>query len=296
MRITRDRILQVLGPAPKPERVWEKQFDYFDAELARMAQLDWDRVPDSDMWYYLLDLAYQELQPNLFRHLFPACLKFWHETLMRNVDAAYGDSEFHYAMMQGQVLDKMLTDEERQRVYALFHDGLLDRIEAERGLANDSAKSATSNAWIWRFNSLGIVAPVIPAIWNDWWRLDHPGKTFCAVMYASGLVYLEDENPIYGPWKPKCGGGGPNLTANDSSIFHWAWRRDNLAFLRETLTLDYVLTKLDQAAAVLADSPEAEMARKVALDAKSRTDIIEIRIGDVIENLGRLEMQKARWE
>ncbi len=58
----------------------------------------------------------------------------------------------------------------------------------------------------------------------------------------------------------------------------------------------YVLTKLDQAADALTESPEAEMARKVALDANSRTDIVEIRIGDVIENLGRLDMQKDRWE
>jgi hypothetical protein len=193
--------------------------------------------------------------------------------------------------MRGQVLEKMLTDQERQRVYDLFHDGLLDRIEAERGLDNNAASE-----WIWRMNSLGIVAPVIPAIWSDWWRLDHPGKAVCAVLYASGLVYLRDENPIYRPWKPKCGGGGPNLTADDSSIFDWAWRPDNLAFLRETLTLDHVLTKLDQAAKALTELPEAEMARKVALDAKSRTDIIEIRIGDVIENLGRLQMLKDIWE
>lgn len=281
MRITRDRILQVLGPAPKPHQIREHQFDGFDEDLARVAQLDWDCVPDGDLWFYFHDLAYVELQPDLFRHLFPACLKYWHETLMRNADAAYGDSDFQYALMQGNVLEKMLTDEERQRVYDFFHDGLLDRIEAERGL---------SDAWIWRLNTLGIVAPVIPAIWNDWWSLDHPGKAVCAVMYASGLVYMKGENPIFG------GRSGPNLTEIDSSLFHWAWRPDNRAFLRETLTLDFVLTKLDQAANALAELSEAEMARKVAQDAKSRTDIIEIRIGDLIENLGRIDTSKDRWE
>jgi len=57
MRITRDRIVNVLGPAPKPQNVWEKQFDGFDTELARLAQLDWDQIPDEDLWHYFLDLA-----------------------------------------------------------------------------------------------------------------------------------------------------------------------------------------------------------------------------------------------
>ena len=281
MRITRDRILQVLGPAPKPERVWEHQFDGFDKDLARMAQLDWDRVPAEDMWFYFLDLAYQELQPDLFRHLFPACLKFWHESLLRNAPCSSGDSEFHNSLMRGQVLEKMLSDEERRRVLEFFHDGLLDRIEAERGLADNPPSE-----WIWRMNALGVVATVIPAIWTDWWRLDHPGKAVCAVIYGSSLVYLKDENPSYRD------GRGPDLTSTGGWMFEWSWREDNLAFLRQTLTVNFVLTKLDQAAAILT----APIASKVATDAKSRTDMIEIRIGDLIENLGRLDMQKDRWE
>ena len=70
MRITRDRIVNILGPAPKPQHVWEKQFDYFDKELHEMARMDWERVPDDYLWYYFHDLTYSVLQPDLFRHLF----------------------------------------------------------------------------------------------------------------------------------------------------------------------------------------------------------------------------------
>jgi len=38
MRITRDRIVRILGPAPKPEKVWEEQFDYNNNELGEMAE------------------------------------------------------------------------------------------------------------------------------------------------------------------------------------------------------------------------------------------------------------------
>lgn len=302
MRITKDRMVGVLGPAPKPQRVWEEQFDYNDEALAQMAQMDWDRVPDDYFWYYFLDLAYVDLQPDLFRHLFPVCLKYWYDTLMRNESAAYGDGDFHYALIHGQISEKMLSESERQSLWDFFRDGFLDRIEAERGFFYEHwrdrmlSSSKSANAWIFRFNTLGIVAPVIEQIWEAWWTLDHPGKAVCAVMYASGLVYLKGENPIYGVWTPEDGGGGPYLTEIDSSIFNWAWRDDNLAFLRKTLSVDYVTQKLDQAARILSDCPEAALARRVAHDARTRKDVIEIRIDDLLENLPRVQLQKDRWD
>jgi hypothetical protein len=254
-RITRDRIAGVLGAAPKPEKVWEKQFDYFDDALVRLSQTDWDKVPDEDFWYYILDLSNVDLQPDLFRHLFPACLKYWYETLMRGED----------------------------------------RVEAQGDLSCDPG-SRIANAWISRFNSLGIVAPVIGQIWDDWWMLNHPGKTRCAVMYASGLVYLKGENPIYGAWTPEQGGGGPYLTQSDSSIFDRAWRDDNLAFLKAILSVDYVTARLGESARKLEAYPEAKVASQVANDAKRRADVIELRIGDLLENLARVPPEQDWWD
>src|SRR5207302_5957368 len=101
--------VNILGPAPKPQKTWEEQLDYFNDKLGEMARMDWDRVPDDYLWYYFHDLAYVELQPDLFRHLFPACLRYWYDTLMRNEDATYGDSDFHNALMRGQILERMLS-------------------------------------------------------------------------------------------------------------------------------------------------------------------------------------------
>jgi hypothetical protein len=298
MRITRDRIVNVLGgEAPKPQSVWEAQFDGFDKELRRMAALDWENIPDEDLWYYFHDLTYVELQPDLFRHLFPKCLRYWHETLFRNESVERGDSDFHRALVHGQIAEKMPSKTEREALYDFFRDAYLDRIEAERGFHYDQSDSGTSaNAWILRFNSLGMVAPVIQRIWEPWWALDHPGKAVCAVMYSSGLVYLKGENPIYGVWTPEFGGGGPYLTEADTPIFHSAWRDDNLAFLRETISVNYIIHKLDQAALVLSDCPEAALARRVSVEARTRLDVIEIRIGDLLENLSRLPSDQDRWE
>jgi hypothetical protein len=284
-RITPDRMLGVLGPAAKPEVVWEKQFDYNDDALAALARTDWDKIDPLDLaYFYLLDLTYVEpLQPDLFRHLFPACLKFWYDTLMADVQAGYLTSgDFHHALVHGQVMEKMLSPGQCQALVEFFRDGMLDRFESQPEFLYDP-EAEIPNGWIFRFNTLGIVAPVIPSIWDAWWRLDHPGKAFCAVMYGSGLVYERSENPVYRiatgtDWR------GPFLSSSDGGL-DGVWRSDNLACLSGTLSPLYVTQKLEQAAAMLSDHPGAELAARVADDAKARKEIIEIQIASLLEDL-----------
>lgn len=294
-RISRERMRGVLGEAPKPAAVWQKQFDGDDETLQRLARLDWDEIPEQDLWAYIHDLTYVELQPDLFRHVFPRCLKFWYETLLRNESAERGDADFHRALIVGAIADKMMSPEERKRLFAFFVDGMLDRIDAERDFAYERP-GAASQAWIGRFNALGIVAPVIPEIWTSWWALASCGQAIAAIRYASGLVYLKGENPIYLPWTPAEGGGGPYLTESDASIFDEAWLASNLSFLSGTLTSDYVVERVAAAAAALSGSPEEEMARRVAEDAKARTDVVTLRIDDLVANLARTKLAQERWD
>jgi hypothetical protein len=275
MRITADRMVGVLGAAPKPAKVWQEQFDYCQEVLVRLAQADWDKVNEGDFSYYFLDLAYSDLQLDLFRHVFPACLKYWYDTLMRDDWAG----EFHYALAQGQILEKMLSPQERESLLEFFRDGFLDRIETEHDFTRDRRNKA--NAWIFRFNALGTAVPAIQRIWDSWWRLDHPGKAVSAVMYASGFVYLPGENPIFGAWTEDAGPGGPYLAWTGRHD----WQNENVTFLRTTLSAGYVVQKLEDAARALAGSPDAAMADQVANDAKTRTDIIEMRIVDLVDDL-----------
>jgi hypothetical protein len=119
-------MLGVLGPAPKPGKVWEQQFDGNNRELAELAQMDWDKIPDDYFWYYFHDLTYVDLQPDLFRHAFPGCLKYWQETLMRNESAECGDADFHRGLMRGRIAEKMLSEKERRSLHDFFRDGFLD--------------------------------------------------------------------------------------------------------------------------------------------------------------------------
>lgn len=285
----------MLGPALKPASVWQRQFDHFDAMLRELARYDWDQIPEKHLWAYVLDLEHVELQPDLFRHAFPACLKYWYETLLCDAPAEIGDADFHRALIKGDILDKMLSDDERRRLLSFFGDALLDRLDRERGF-KFVRPGRSAQGWISRFNSLGLVAPVIPDAWRSWWAFDSPGQAVCAVMYATGLVYLKGENPIYLPWTPKEGGGGPYLTQWDASYFEGGWLESNLSFMRERVSVDYVLERLHAAAHRLRAEPESETADRVARDARQREEIVAIRIDDLVSNLARPASRRDPWE
>lgn len=294
-RITKQRMVDVLGLAPKPKTVWQRQFDGDDEKLRELARRDWDDIADDGWWQYFLDLTYVELQPDLFRHLFPACLKYWYETLLRDESTDRGDADFHSALVKGDVIAEMLDNAERERLYQFFVDGFLDRLDLERGFKYaPGGKSA--NAWISRFNALGLTAPIVPRIWRAWWSLETPGQCVSAMMYASGLIYLKGENPIYGVWTPTEGGGGPYLTEWDANLYDCAWLAPNLTFLRDVLSADYVYERVAAAAERLASEPEAALARKIAEDAQARGDVISTRIGNLVTNLAKPRLAQDRWD
>lgn len=289
-RITKNRLVGVMGQVRKPAHVTQQQFDCSNATLRKLAASDWDEIDTADLWEYFHDMAYVVLQPDLFAHLFPACLKYWYDTLMRDEDASRGDAEFHYSLVTGKIFDQMLSEPQRQRTFDIFTDGILDRLDQERDLEKKSA-SIMPAPWLCRFNSLGLVAPVIAPIWSRWWSMDSPGQAVSAIIYASGLIYLRGENPIF----PKQEGVGPDMMEHDAMIYDRGWLAPNIDFLTEMLTPDYVLERLSIAAGVLAGQPEAPMATQILDDAGKNRDIMEIRIGDLLYGLARRESERGLW-
>lgn len=284
MTINPLQIRELFGNPAPPQVIWEEQFDGFNKELIEMGMKDWQSVTEEELWYYFHDLTYMELQPDLFAHLFPVCLKFWYDTLMRNDSAERGDADLHRSLLRGQILTKMVTPEQRQAIYQFMHDAFIERLENERGFIY-AASSTPAYGWMYRFNSIGLVIPIIDRIWDSWWRLDHPGKAVCAIMWASGLIYDEGENPIFGAWTRELGGGGPYLTESDSQIYDSAWLPENLEFLRGTLSSRYLHTKLVQATETLRGEPEHPVALTVTNQAAERLEMLEGRIATLLHDL-----------
>lgn len=270
------RVRSIFGNPSPPKSVWESQFDDFNDELQKLASTPYDEIDFHELWYYHHDLAYIELQPELFDYLFPVCLMDWYDTLMNNEACSHGDSEFHYGVHHGKVFEKMLSSpQQRAKVFEFMRDCFLERLDHERGFDCEGGK-AMAHGWIYRFNSIGLVLPKINEIWEAWWTLDTSGKAVAALEYCSGLMYLEGSNPLFGPYTQENGGGGPYLWENDSHISHTGWMQENTDFLAATLTPDFVNKAIPSAVQRLKGEPEWEKAKSVEADLFGNQDWISV--------------------
>lgn len=272
------RLRAIFGDPKLVQNVTQRQFDGFDDKLKVLGRTCHDDIDFGDLWFYHHDLAYQTLQPELFAHLFPVCLMDWHLTLLANQTCSHGDSEFHYGIVHGNVMQAMLTDKQRVQVEQVFRDSMLYRIDQERGLVYDGIRTPTYNRWMGRLNSLAIFSEALPEIWGSWWSLETAGRAVCMMQYCSGLMYMDGENPIFGEWAPKTGGGGPYLGSHDSLIYDRGWSEQNLTFIRDFLTPERVTDGIRTAAEKLRLEPEAKIAAQIAGDLDERQELIKSRI------------------
>jgi hypothetical protein len=292
-----ERARAIFGNADPPSHVWEQQFDYMDDDLRRIAATPYRDIDRDDLWYYFHDLSYVELQPELFRYLFPVCLMEWHETLMRNEGCSKGDSDFHRGMRNGSVFEKMLTPAQKHGVVEFFRDCFLQRLDAEPVVVElDSNMTRHPFGWICRFNSLGSVIPNIEELWSPWWRIDTRGRAIAVLKYCSGLIYFEGENKLFGFQAPHYRGYfGPQLWETDSPIYGDRWFAVNVEFLRATLSVEYIFQKIEQATVRLRDTPEYELGRLMMNDAARNHELLESRIAELPNLLAKEPADFDGW-
>lgn len=282
--ITWKRLRAIFGDPQPVRKVTERQFDYDDEKLQQLGRTPFDRIDFDDLWYYHHDLAYVDLQPELFAYLFPVCLMDWHRTLLANEACSHGDSEFHRGIIHGDVLTKMLTEKQRSQVNEVFRDSMLYRLDQERGFQYDGMQTP-AYGWMARLNSLGLFSETLPSLWRAWWALETAGRAVCVLQYCSGLMYFEGENPIFEMWTEDRGGGGPYLSGSDSLIYNRGWSADNVRFLKEYLTTERVVNTVREAAKRLEGEPEAEQAVRIAADLDDRRDLIDSRMSELPDHL-----------
>lgn len=278
--ISWSRLRAIFGN-PKPViSVIEQQFDYNDEKLQELGRTPFDQINFDDLWYYHHDLAYVDLQPELFAYLFPVCLMDWHQSLLANQACSHGDSEFHYGIIQGNVLSKMLTEDQLQAVCEVFHDSLLYRLDQERGFKYDGMRTP-AYGWIGRLNSLGLFASTLPRVWEDWWKIDTPGRAVCLLQYCSSLMYFESENPLFPAWTRDKGGGAPCLWGTDSLVNDRGWTEENTRFVTDFLTRDRIHAAVLEAAARLERLPEQSLAERLANDCPQCMELVDLRLAEL---------------
>jgi hypothetical protein len=234
--------------------VTERQFDYNDEKLHELGRTPYDEIDFDDLWYYHHDLAYVELQPDLFAYLFPVCLMDWHRTLLANEPCSHGDSEFHYGVIRGNVLEKMLTAAQREDVEAVLRDSMLYRLDQERMVGSDGMHMSAF-AWMARLNSLGLISRALPRIWQSWWMAGTCGRAVAVLQYCSGLMYFDYDNPLLSIPSGVRNINGQWLWENDSHVWDRGWRETNVAFVRDFVTAERVVQVIRDVAEKLRNEP-----------------------------------------
>ncbi len=282
-------MIAVLGPSPRPRSLIERQFDGDQERLQQLIEID-DVfcITMEDLGVYWHDLAFAELQSDLLRYLFPACLNCWYRSTMDSANNWHEISDFHHALYHNKFLRNKIDASERERLLSFLRDGVLDRIDIEPSF-EESCYFGIRHAWICRLNSIGIIAPVISEVFQGWWRIENVGQAISAIEYVSGLVYAIDENPIYGKHRVAGGGGGPRLADFDTFISESGWLDINVDFAKQHLTFDSVIDLIQRSSDLLSSISAFDMdvANLVLRDARARPNLVETRIAALVANIAR---------
>ena len=139
MRASIQVVQKALGCQP-PESIWQKMFDFgsSSSHLFRLLQFvpyvsGVDPSP-SDLSDYSNDIRYYEIQPDLFRCLFPLCLQAWRYALLTpDAKRSYGAfvENFLGALASRPFLEELLSGEEYEAVVTFMQDTILDRLDQE---------------------------------------------------------------------------------------------------------------------------------------------------------------------
>ena len=258
---------RALHSTKPPEKITQEAFEGDDRHLRRLARLSPGEQADAnDLWEYVQDLLYTDIQSDLLVYLLPFCLQAWHEDLRGIHDGYGGLIEYFYPVLADRhIFDLHLTAEQGAVVSEFMRQTIVEEIDDQRGLSFEGSR-VRPYRWFRALTSFGVVRPEVDRLWASWWTLDTVGRAVAAVQYTSCLMYPENENPVFRPWTSDRGGGPPGLWEFEGHLYSHRWQERNVGFLREVLTAESVGEALVQAVERLAGQPEHAAATAVLED------------------------------
>ena len=283
LRLLLRRALWATSP---PGEIVQQAHEGDPSHLRRLVRLQPGEHPrPDDLYAYMEDLNYTEIQSALFVYLLPICLEMWRNDL-RGIDRSCGGVvEYFYPVLANrQVFELHLNPKQTAAVSEFMRHVILEEIDDQRGLHFQGA-GARPYRWFRELTTYGVILPDIERIWNPWWSMDTVGRAFAAVQYISCLMYSKHENPIFAPWTPNGGGGPPCLWDFAGHLYTNRWMDTNVAFLRTTLTVDRVERALAAAVDRLAGEPDHNMATEVYSDFPLCASVVESRCAELLQLL-----------
>ncbi|MEL6220071.1 MAG: hypothetical protein AAFR79_16660 [Pseudomonadota bacterium] len=124
--------------------------------------------------------------------------------------------------------------------------------------------------------------PVIPFLWDRWWRLEQTGLMVAGVQWVSCLVYADRDNPVFA-----ANAGGAQFLPEPSTTGLPA-PAANVAFLEATLSYEWALGRATALLERLDGTPHGATARQMHIDLETRATIVEKRLGMLFAALSEI--------
>jgi hypothetical protein len=250
-----------------PPKITQAAFVGNSKHLRRLARLrPGERAEVSDLWEYMQDLLYTEIQDSLLEYLLPFCLEAWRDDL-RGTHSGYGGfvEHFYPVLANRHAFDQHLTPTQTVAVSKFMREAILEEIDDQRGLTYQGT-AARPYRWVTALTTHGVLLPDVNHLWTAWWSVDTVGRAIAAVQYVSCLMYPKNENPVFAPWTPNGGGGPPCLWELGGHLYEHRWLDVNVQFLKQVLNVRGTSDVLNRAVERLVDQPEYALAAEVQAD------------------------------
>jgi hypothetical protein len=295
MRASMDEVIRVLESPRPPAEIWQESYDRDSKVYGRLCNLSGAEPQGADLSDYSQDMLYLPLQPDLFRHLLPVCLRAWRKDLF-DEDANYAGFVEHFstALATRPILEEILTAGQYKSVMEYMLNSVLDRMDQEERL-QFTGMGARPYRWFHALGSFAVTFPSLHRLWESWWNVSTTGHALAVLQYISCLMYEDDRNPIFSPWTPLGGGGPPALYETDGHIYDRGWRPENISFLEGTLSTVYSETKLHEAAKVVKDQVSSNVPAKMIADFDAQRQLLESRIEQLPILLSKPILEVSGW-
>lgn len=278
----RIKLHRALGATRPPEKITQEAFEGNDRHLQRLVRLrPGEQADANDLWEYIHDLRYMDIQSPLLVYLLPFCLQVWREDL-RGIHNGYGGliEHFYPVLADQHIFDLHLTPKQSAVVSEFMRQTILEEIDDQRGLAFQGSRRRPYR-WFRALTTYGVLRPDLDHLWIVWWTLNSVGRAIAAVQYISCLMYSEKENPVFAPWTSDRGGGPPCLWEFEGHLYEHRWLEPNVNFLKEFLTVQRVSDVLVQAVERLAGQPGYDAAAAVQQDFPLRSPTVRARCAEL---------------
>ncbi len=298
MRASLPQLIQALHAQKPPSRIWQKPFDYDPSHYKRLCRLKGEMPTNRDLIEYSHDLLYEPspLQPDLFRYLLPICLDVWRKDLLSHNQSEYGGfvEYFWAALANKPLLQDNLNSREYAAVESFMAASLLDCIDQQNQLVF-SGMGASPYTWFYTLSSFCVVFPTLSTFWTSWWEISTSGQACSVLQYLSCLLYENDRNPVFTPWTPNGGGGPPELWGMEGHIYERGWRTENVDFLQQTLTPEYVKNRLQYAAETVKEVMDSPVPQQMLEEFAAQRTLLESRLEELPSLLLSTRMASLDW-